>query len=305
MKKKSIYYLFCIIFSIFIFSKIEASETNLFLEEKPMVVVIPSYNNLNWFKKNLGSIFFQDYVNIRIIYVNDCSNDGMTEELEGFLKNNNIDFRLITFDNGASDNIDEVTENFIQLVNEDRSYFTLINNKSREGGPLANLYRSIHSCEDNEIIVTIDGDDWFAHEKVLKELNEYYSRENKIWLTHGRLVEYPNGHATWCEPIPEKVIKKNAFRTFKCPSHIRTFYAWLFKKIELQDLLSQGKFYTVAADMVTMYPMIEMAGERHAFISKINYVYNVANELNENKVNTELQRDVDKEIRKKTPYKRL
>jgi len=48
-----------------------------------------------------------------------------------------------------------------------------------------------------------------------------------------------------------------------------------------------------------------MAGSRHKFIKKINYIYNVANEINVNKVNTELQRNLDAYIRSQPPYKKL
>ena len=48
------------------------------------------------------------------------------------------------------------------------------------------------------------------------------------------------------------------------PTHLRTFYAWLFKKINLEDLLLDGEFFKMTGDQAILYPMIEMAGERHA-----------------------------------------
>jgi hypothetical protein len=51
--------------------------------------------------------------------------------------------------------------------------------------------------------------------------------------------------------------------------------------------------------------MIEMAGERHAFIPNIMYVYNIANPVNDNKVNPQLQRDLEARIRSMPPYERL
>ncbi len=44
--------------------------------EKPFVFIIASYNNSEWYKNNLDSVFAQDYENYRIIYIDDASPDG-------------------------------------------------------------------------------------------------------------------------------------------------------------------------------------------------------------------------------------
>jgi len=61
----------------------------------------------------------------------------------------------------------------------------------------------------------------------------------------------------------------------------------------------------MTGDMAMLFPMIEMASERHAFIHEVNYVYNIDNNLNDNKVNPQLQRDIDAYIRSLPPYSRL
>lgn len=269
--------------------------------EKPLVVIIPSYNNALWFELNLNSILIQDYHNYRMIYIDDGSTDETGIAVENFFRQKQLDYCQLLFDDTA-ETISEATENFIKLINQNKHPIILVRNL-RRCGALTNLYRAIHSCQDQEIIVTVDGDDCLYHTQVFKKLNEIYSSD--IWLTHGRLIEYPTGNASWCEPIPVEIIEQNTFRTFKCPSHLRTFYAWLFKKIQLQDLLFQGEFFPMAWDMAMMFPMAEMAGPRQAFINEINYVYNMANQINDNKVNPQLQRDLDKYIRCQPPYKKL
>jgi hypothetical protein len=189
------------------------------------------------------------------------------------------------------------------MVNAQSHKFTLVSNVNRCGG-LCNIYRAVHCCKNNEIIVTLDGDDFFYHDKVLAELNEVYSNK-EVWYTHGSLMEYPAGHVTWCEPIKPEVIATHSYRKGKCPSHLRTFYTWLFKKIKLEDLLYEGNFFPMTWDMAMMFPMAEMAAERHAFIKEPNYVYNMATPFNDNKVDPDLQNRLDKIIRNKTPYKRL
>lgn len=275
------------------------------LKEKPFVIVITSYNNEKWAKSNITSALKQKYKNFRIIYINDASKDATGNVVETTVKNSphHPSFRRISFNEEFLQGIPEVTERFAALMSSEPCFFTLIDNVYRAGA-LANLYRAIHSCQDEAIIITLDGDDWLRDDQVLRHLNRVYSRKN-TWLTHGKLIEHPGGSSQWCEPIPSAIIKQNAFREFKCPSHLRTFYAWLFKKIELNDLLYEGQFFPMTWDMAIMYPMIEMAGERHTFIPRINYVYNIENPINDNKVDADLQNILDRYIRQSPRYKKL
>ena len=96
-----------------------------------------------------------------------------------------------------------------------------------------------------------------------------------------------------------------AFRTYRCPSHLKTFYAWLFKKIDVEDLKIGGEFFPMTWDQAMMFPMLEMAGDRHAFIKETLYVYNMTNPLSDNRVNAQLQRDLEKWIRSKPSYDKL
>ena len=47
----------------------------------------------------------------------------------------------------------------------------LIRNKKR-CRKLKNMYNAIHSCDDNEIIFQLDGDDWLAHEHVFSAISD-------------------------------------------------------------------------------------------------------------------------------------
>lgn len=253
------------------YSLLSADDT---IPEKPIVVVIPSYNNIKWYKGNLDSVFMQNYSNYRVIYVNDCSSDGTGQAVDNYINDNNLQDRVQVFHN------------------------------LERCGALANLYGAIHSCQDEEIVAALDGDDEFYHPNVLKQLNEVYS-SGEVWFTHGTLVEYPMGNVTWCEPIKPEAIANRTYRKYKCPSHLRTFYVWLFKKIRLQDFLIRGEFLPMAWDMAIMFPLAEMAEERHAFIKEPNYLYNMANAINDNKVDPDLQNYLDRVIRNRPAYPRL
>ena len=230
--------------------------------EKPIVVVVPSYKNEQWVEKNLSSIFNQKYENYKIVYVDDCSPDNTYELAKQITEKNNQQHRT-----------------------------TIIHNSERYGA-LANLYTSIHECNDNCIIITVDGDDWLPHDGVFAYINKVYT-EKDIWMTYGQFIEYPSNviDYSYFKPFAEEIIEKNLFRKVgQLPiSHLRTFYAWLFKSIKLQDMLYQGKFYLMAWDKVMMAPMIEMSGHRYYCVPEALYVYNNANPINDHRVNVEMQ----------------
>ncbi len=243
---------------------------------KEIVVVTASYNNREWYKQNLDSILSQDYPCFRVIYIDDVSPDGTGNLVEAYLKDHPEGYKV-----------------------------TLIKNEERCGA-LANQYYAIHSCDDKAIIVIADGDDFLADETVLSYIAEVYEHED-VWLTYGRFRCWQGSPKVYCEPIPEHVTKQNLFRPSRSYlSHLRTFYAALYKKIKLEDLLYQGDFFSVNADMATMYPMVEMARNGHFMcMPKVLYLYNNSNPINDHRVNRKEQLSLEKFIRNKKPYEAL
>ena len=244
-------------------------------KEQSMVVIIPSFNNKDWYERNLDSVLCQSYTNYRVIYTDDCSPDHTGNFVEAYL-----------------------------MTHPQQKKVTLIKNKERIGA-LHNLYNMIHSCDDQDIIVTLDGDDWFPDRYVLKRLNEVYS-SGEVWLTYGQFQIHPTGENGWATAMPDNIVKNNTFRDYThLPTHLRTFYSWLFKAIKLEDFLYLGDFYTMTWDMAMMFPMIEMAGERHRFISDIMYIYNNENAISDHRVSRQLQAYLAQVIRAKKRYERL
>ncbi len=245
-------------------------------KEKRIVVVTASYNNKKWYKRHLNSIFDQKYDNWHLIYTDDCSPDGT-----GNLVEEHIAAR------GFQDKV------------------TLIKNKERKGSPLANQYPAIMSCKDDDIIAILDGDDFFADDGVLAYLNEVYA-DGTVWITYGQFREYPSNSLGFCRPYPRHITQRNAYREYQhTPSHLRSYYAGLFKKIRLEDLFYEGEFFKACCDMSTMLPMIEMAGSHHKFISRVMVTYNGANDLNIHKGRKGFQRKMDLIVRKRARYNPL
>ncbi len=244
-------------------------------DERHIVVVTCSYNNAAFYKWNLDSIFSQEYDNYHVIYVDDCSPDNTGSLVEAYVEENNMQ------------------DKFVIVKNEERVK------------ALANLHKAIQMCKPTDIVVILDGDDQLAHSKVLQKINEVYSDPN-VWLTYGQFKEHPSGRRGFCQPYPQSIIQKNRFRYHPpTPSHLRTFYAGLFQKIDINDLMFQDEFFSMTYDLAMMFPMIEMAGERHRFIPDILLNYNATNPINDHKVSKNLQRKFDLIIRARTTYKRL
>lgn len=259
--------LFILAASFSLFSKIE---------EKPFVIIIPSYNNEKFCIANINSALDQRYQNYRIIFINDCSSDRTLELVKK-----------------------TVSKSHKQEI------VTIIDNTTRQLA-LANYYYVIHNnTKDDEIIITLDGDDMLASPYVLKHLNLAYSnREKEIWLTYGQMRFLSNPKArSWVCDMPKKIVKENRFREYThLPSHLRTFYSWLFKLIDIEDLQENGEFYPMTWDVAMMLPMIEMARDHFMFIPHVLYVYNDTNSISDHQIDQKLQLDLSKKIRAKPSY---
>src|SRR3989304_2120498 len=55
-------------------------------KEKHFVVIVPSYNNKDWYQKNLDSIFMQKYTNYHVVYIDDVSTDGTGDLVEKYVQ---------------------------------------------------------------------------------------------------------------------------------------------------------------------------------------------------------------------------
>ena len=252
------------------------------VKELPFVIIICSFNNALWVIKNLDSIFMQRYKNFRVVYVDDASQDNTAELVKLYIEKYALQDKV-----------------------------TLITNNVRRR-KMNNIYNVFYSCDDNEIIIQLDGDDWFKHNKVLSTLNNIYARG--YWLVYGQF-EFSTGQKGFCKKISRFLIKKGLLRKKVGVSsfiHPRTFYSWLFKLIKLEDLIIEsvpgweGQFFPCANDQAIMYPMIEMASEKSGFNSKVLYVYNQNNPISGNFIEKNLGRKCQNEVRfKKNSYKKV
>jgi alpha(1,3/1,4) fucosyltransferase len=243
---------------------------------KSFVVVIPSFNNAAWCRRNLESVLNQAYPLFRVVYVDDASTDGTPDLVAEYFANSATAGRV-----------------------------TFHRNSSRVG-PVANIDRAVRSCDPNAIIVLVDGDDFLAHPQVLTRLNEIY-QDPDVWVTWGQFARFPEDSEGFCAPIPSEIVSANAFRDYPfVSSHLRTFYAGLYQRIRPVDLQdSAGRFFTTAGDVAQMWALHEMAGPHGKFVDEVLYHYNRENPLNDDKLDRVGQVRTEMEIRGKARYGRV
>lgn len=161
---------------------------------------------------------------------------------------------------------------------------------------------------DDDIMVTLDADDWFYDANALAIVASYYQRYPNTLVTHGSWEGYPNpnvrnNNAPYTEAEFKANIRKFPWRA----SHLRTFKHKVWKHVKDEDLRDEkGLYYESAWDLAMMWPMLEMAGyDRVKFIPEKLYTYNMENPCSDSKLRVRQQMYYTNYIARKTPYERM
>lgn len=217
---------------------------------------------------------------------------------------------------------DVSTDNSVRIaldLTEMDSRFHLILNTQKKYGQAGNYAQVVYSnpdIHDEDILVCLDGDDWFPDAQVLTRVLQAYS-DQKTWITwgsyaleyyperliNGRRISSPlaRGHAA-----PTDV--DNIRRVSWVVSHLRTFKAFLFRSINDGDLRDPetGWYFLAGADVPFIFPMCEMAGPEHSkYLPEINYIYNHNNPICEFKTHYQEQHRTEALLRSWPKYSRL
>lgn len=133
------------------------------------------------------------------------------------------------------------------------------------------IRRSLAQSED--IIVVLDGDDWFATSDALQIIHDTY-RQTDCWVTYGSWVaDRPTMIGMW-PAYPEDLTD---FRNHEWRgTAVRTWRRWLWDAIDDRDFRdARGNYFRVTEDQAAMLPMLEMSGTRRAkHIRDVLMVYN-------------------------------
>jgi glycosyltransferase involved in cell wall biosynthesis len=261
------------------------------MQQNKFKIIIPSYNNEEWYEYNLASILNQTYTNYDVLYIDDCSTDSTYQKV-------------------------------VEVVGQLPNWTVVRNQVNKRRGYNVSPYNENISAfidTDEDILVFVDGDDWLFEEDTLKKLNQFYN-EHDVWMTYGQYVAYPtlqlgteilHGTHYNSHTHKQKLYRHDHWRA----SHLRTFKWHLYKQIRKEDLVFKdtGEHYIYAEDLATSYPCMEMAGpNRIGVVDFITYVYN-ASDQNRARIVNDLERDPngyeiemkirESEIRNRQPYR--
>jgi glycosyltransferase involved in cell wall biosynthesis len=230
-------------------------------------------------------------------YIEKCINSIKNQTLK--------DFKVYLIDDLSTDDTVSIINNLIK----DDNRFTLIQNTEKKF-KLKNMDELIMDdklIDDEDIIVELDGDDWFYDNGVLKLISNKYNNNKNLWLTNGSFI-YSNNFMGFSSKVNYRTIREDVFKF----SHLRTWKAHLWRKIDEESFLdSNGLYFKSAPDVAYSLPMCEMAGDKHyEYIPDVLLVYNAESPLNEHKPNSagggvEYQLSNAQLIRSKSKYKPL
>jgi glycosyltransferase involved in cell wall biosynthesis len=208
------------------------------------------WNAEDYMEKCIDSVMSQDFKDFKMFLIDDMSTDSTVEKIKNKI-------------NGDS--------RFVLIVNTEKKY------KLKN---LDDLITDDDYFDDEDIVVELDGDDWFYGSNVLGLINSKYERNKNLWLTNGSFV-YSDGRFGFSSHVNYKTVRTDTFLF----SHLRTWKCHLWRSIKEESFMdSNGEYFKAAPDAAYSFPMVEMAGESHyEYIPQILLVYNEESPYNEHK----------------------
>ena len=236
-------------------------------------ILICSYNNAQWCKKNLDSVFRQTYRRWKIYYIDACSTDGTGEIVDAYIQKRGFSRKC-----------------------------TVVHKTTRTSAS-ENFYYAIKDCDPHKVVVQLDGDDWLPHSRALEKVATAY-KDPSVWMTYGSYRTLPPVYVGPQMAYPEDVKKDCSFRQYRwLYAPLRTFYAALFHKIPMEEFLDEGRFIKVTHDMAFGFPLLEMASKGHSrFIIQALYMYNYSNPMSDFRSARQEQYRVERLVRSRPSY---
>ena len=213
------------------------NEIKQFDYSSDFVFITSSYNQNQFVEKNLNSIKNQNYPRnkFRIIYINDNSTDN-TEKIVRKFMNQNKDIN-------------------IELINNEKNM-----------GPAYSRYISCKKCEDNEICVFLDGDDFLVNNSTLSTLSYIYNNYD-IYATFGSMLNESWQYNRW-----KMYIRNHKLNYYP---HLRTARADICKKIPIEYLKYKNQeWFEYKSDVALFISIIELCNYKFAFVKNVFVEYN-------------------------------
>ena len=221
--------------------------------EPRMRVVVPARNCVRWVPTTMRSIRAQQGVDFRCVFIDDASTDGTFEKAQEI---------------AAGDDRIEVIQNPKQM---------------RE---LVNRIEGIKriATEPEDVVVLLDGDDWFSSDDALARLAAHY-RDPRLWASHGsyrsvkrRLRDrlgIPRKASS--QAYPPEVHAARSYRQVPWKGcHPMTFRRFLFDQLGPRDYYGpNGTWWLASTDQAMLFPIMELASQGHfRHLPEVFYIYN-------------------------------
>ena len=175
---------------------------------------------------------------------------------------------------------------------------------------MENLVRAIRrsGARPDDLIVILDGDDWFATDRALERVLAEYE-DPDCWMTYGSwIANDPARVGLKAGRWPAYASGTTDFRaTPWLGTAVRSWKKFLWDLVDDRDFRwPDGSYITMADDQASMLPMLEMSGtERAHHVPDILMIYNRLTPHSTGKVDAELMRSTAAYIRSRPAYRRL
>ena len=221
------------------------------LKQNTFVIIIPSFNNEQHYKRNLDSIVNQTYKNWRIIYIHDGSTDNTKKQV-----------RYYSLGNQINDKVKVITNK--KMMKQAYCYNS-----------------AFKQCKDDEICCLLEGNDWLYDNNVLERLNNLYNNE-KILVTYGGMCKHQDGKLDDMLEIPDftrqEVLNKEYRYSNRNYYHLCSGYASLFKSCPIEQLKDHNnEWLKCSANKAFMCYVLEQSKGKHMKVNFPTYVYNSCN----------------------------
>ena len=221
--------------------------------------------------------------------------------IESIQKQEEKNWQMYIMDDASTDSSVKVAKEFAKKD----SRIIITQNKENKGAVFNKTinFVSVAKPDDEDIIVTVDGDDYLKHSKTLSYLKTIYSKG--YWFTYGGIdhslqKRFPEDFYT---EINWSLSLRN--QTF-CLSHLRSHKFFLLKNVRDVDLkYKDGRFFKYGEDVVLFIPMAEMAGKNRCFHIKDKLYYYRFHDKNDHDLNDEERSYIIRQdLSFRVPYKK-
>lgn len=226
----------------------DSMKSNKYVSNLPKVtILIPTYNQKKFLQQAVDSCLQQDYENIQIIVVDDCSTDGTDVAMRGYLNNERVRYIRNKVNIGPGNN----TKNFIYT------------------------YPDI----DTKYMMMLNHDDYLIYSGYINEAVEIMEKDSEISFVWANTKTLNEKSGTFTQSSYDNPLKTNGFDYFlnyeteKYP-HITGLLTTVFNLEKLKST-GYGEELTKSKDTF-MYLKLMLVGDV-GFINKYASVYRIHN----------------------------